>query len=147
MCTVTGAAEPEVAGLDEASFGAAIFNTFTVMTSSGREVPLVPGGQDRPITWENRHDYVRCGTSSRTASESAESVELHRPWRVALCALGMDMVLSLIGATQRWRTDCTSLTTPSRPCVTGCTRSCRPTCWRCSRGRYGGECCPSSRGC
>ena len=31
------------------------------MTASGHEVPLVPGGDDIPITWSNRHDYVRLG--------------------------------------------------------------------------------------
>ena len=32
------------------------------MTAAGREVPLMPGGEDIPITWANRHDYVRMGT-------------------------------------------------------------------------------------
>ena len=38
------------------------------MSASGREVALLPGGEDMPITWENRHEYVRLGTSQRDGS-------------------------------------------------------------------------------
>jgi len=50
-------------GLTEETFGHAIFNTFTVMSAASREVPLLPGGEDLPVTWENRLEYARLGTS------------------------------------------------------------------------------------
>jgi len=116
---VRAAAEPHTMGLTEETFGHAIFNTFTVMSAAGREVPLLPGGEDLPVTWENRLEYARLGTSSRSAlRETARRCLTGRVRRA----------LRRAGARQPPRTTCTSLTSRSQRCGKGSARCCRSTC-------------------
>eukprot|EP01117_Protostelium_nocturnum_P007091 TRINITY_DN2543_c0_g1_i10.p1 TRINITY_DN2543_c0_g1~~TRINITY_DN2543_c0_g1_i10.p1 ORF type:complete len:3016 (-),score=1204.04 TRINITY_DN2543_c0_g1_i10:107-9154(-) len=51
--------EIEKEGITESTFTDAISFSFTTITSDGREVELIEGGKDKPVTWKNRQEYCR----------------------------------------------------------------------------------------
>ncbi|KAL6075983.1 putative ubiquitin-protein ligase [Balamuthia mandrillaris] len=56
----------EKEGITEEMFGDLIFLTFTTNSADGREVELVEGGADIPVTWENREEYVELVQAYKT---------------------------------------------------------------------------------
>jgi hypothetical protein len=45
-------------GMDAETFASVFFETFTALSSDDRVVPLVPGGEEINVTFDNRKEYV-----------------------------------------------------------------------------------------